>query len=414
MPENTLPDSNLPNLNQALTHSLTGVAPVSHIAFNKPAFIGTELMEVRKAILENRQISGAGAYTQQCEKFLSDWYGAPTLLVSSCTHALEMAACLLDLKPGDGIILPSFTFVSTANAFLLRGCEIRFADCDEYGQLCLESVKRQLSPNTKAVCVVHYAGNATNMDALSAFCKANNLILVEDAAQAIGATYNGKLLGTFGALGCLSFHETKNLTSGEGGAIIINNPALIERAHFIREKGTNRNQFIQGLTDKYTWVDIGSSYLMSDMNAAYLWVQLQHVQYILEKREQLWNTYRERLTPHLQQLDARILTVPSGNQPNYHLFALIFNESFNNPGRRNKFIAFMRDRSIVTPFHYVPLHDSPMGQKISQKTAAPDSETFENTRAIAAGLVRLPLFYNMTDDEQTRVIESIVEFAESL
>lgn len=378
--------------------------PESLVPFNRPAFIGTELEAVYKAVMDNTCISGVGPFTRQCEELLGDMYGSPVLLASSCTHALEMAAHLLKLEPGDEVIVPSYTFVSTANAFALRGCTIRFADCDAYGQLCLDSLEAQITPFTKAVCVVHYAGNSCNMDRLAEICKNNALFLVEDAAQAINARYKGRLLGTWGDLACLSFHETKNITSGEGGALIVNNRNLLDRAQVIREKGTNRVQFFQGLTDKYTWVDIGSSYVMSDMNAAYLWVQLNHLDKIEAKRQQLWMTYKNKIEPLLEKLGAAILETPLDNTPNYHMFALVFDD----PGRRPEFIQFMKALKIVTPFHYVALHESPMGQQYATQGE------FPYTRRLSHGLVRLPLFYNMTSWHQQMVIEAIQDFVEQV
>lgn len=374
------------------------VAP-RQVVFNKPAFLGPEIEEILKAIQFHNQISGDGYYTRACEKFLGEMYQTPCLLTSSCTHSLEMAALLLNIIPGDEVIVPSYTFVSTANAFALRGATIRFADCDRFGQLDLDSVREQLTSRTRAVCVVHYAGNSADMDALTQFCKENGLALVEDAAQAIGASFKGKLLGTWGDLGCLSFHETKNTTSGEGGALLINNPALVDRAHHIREKGTNRTQFIQGITDKYTWVDIGSSYVLSDMNAAHLLVQLKNLNLIHSRRKALWERYWNELSG-LKDVD--LLETPAGNTPNYHLFAMIF----ENADRRASFIHFMRELAITAPFHYVALHSSPMGKSIGLET----NEKFVNTDRLSQGLVRLPIFYNMTDAEQDWVIESTLRF----
>ena len=374
------------------------VAP-RQVAFNKPAFLGAEVDEILKAIQSHNQISGGGYYTKACEQFLEEMYQTPCLLTTSCTHALEMAALLLNILPGDEVILPSYTFVSTANAFVLRGASIRFADCDRFGQLDLSSVRKQVTSKTRAVCVVHYAGNSTDMEALVNFCQQSGLALVEDAAQAIGAKYKGQLLGTWGDLGCFSFHETKNITSGEGGALLVSNPALIDRAHHIREKGTNRTQFIQGLTDKYTWVDIGSSYVLSDMNAAHLLVQLKNLDKIHSRRKVIWERYWNQLNGIV---NIRLLETPATNTPNYHLFALIF----ENAGRRASFIDFMRERAITTPFHYVALHSSPMGKSLAIETEI----QYVHTDQLSQGLVRLPLFYNMTDSEQEWVIESVLSF----
>jgi len=376
-----------------------------HVGFNRPAFVGGEAEEVTKAILEKQQLSGDGYYTKLCEKWLSDFYQAPTLLTSSCTHALEMAALLLNLESGDEVIVPSFTFVSTANAFVLRGASIQFADCDEFGQLSLESVKRLLTPKTKAVCAVHYAGHSTDMDALSTFCKEHQLFLVEDAAQAIGAQYQDRLLGTWGDLACLSFHETKNVSSGEGGALIINNPAFAERAHFLREKGTNRSKFVQGLVDKYTWVDIGSSYVMSDMNAAHLWVHLQNLEIINQKRLSIWKDYNDALGTTLPK-GAQLLQVPSKVSSNAHLFALIFEQ----PEYRTAFIHFMRQAQITAPFHYVALHSSPYAQQLQAEGKAFAADSYQQTNRLAHGLVRLPLFYNLSDEQQAWVITTVERF----
>jgi len=386
-------------------YGLQGQSSAVHVGFNRPAFVGGEAEEVTKAILEKQQLSGDGYYTKLCEKWLSDTYQAPTLLTSSCTHALEMAALLLNLQAGDEVILPSFTFVSTANAFVLRGATIQFADCDEFGQLSLDSVKKCLTPNTKAICVVHYAGHSTDMEALSAFCKEHGLFLVEDAAQAIGARYQDRLLGTWGDLACLSFHETKNVSSGEGGALIINNPAFAERAHFLREKGTNRSKFVQGLVDKYTWVDLGSSYVMSDMNAAHLWVHLQNLETINQKRLSIWTGYQEALAATLPK-GIQLLQVPSKVSSNAHLFALIFEQ----PEYRTAFIHFMRQAKITAPFHYVALHSSPYAQQLQAEGKAFADEAFEQTNRLAQGLVRLPLFYNMSDEQHDWVITAVERF----
>jgi dTDP-4-amino-4,6-dideoxygalactose transaminase len=380
---------------------LRPVAP-RHVAFNKPAFLGGEIEEIRKAIQEKASISGDGFYTHVCERYLSELYQSPTLITSSCTHALEMAAILLNIQPGDEVIVPSYTFVSTANAFALRGATIRFADCDAYGQLDLHCVQKLVSRQTKAVCVVHYAGNSANMETLSQFCKVQGLFLIEDAAQAIGARHQNQLLGTWGDLGCLSFHETKNITSGEGGALIINNPALLERAHFLREKGTNRKQFIDGLVDKYTWVDIGSSYVLSDMNAAHLSVQLQNMDKIHARRAAIWNRYVDELNGAIQ---AEFLEIPPDNTPNYHLVGLLFDST----SQRTAFIHFMKERSVVTPFHYVALHDSPMGKSLCAEKPTPPSD-LKNTLRFSQCLARLPIFYNMTDSEQDWVIDCVKRF----
>lgn len=372
------------------------------VPFNRPAFIGTELDEIYNAIVENRQISGVGPYSEFCENFLSDYYGRPVLLVSSCTHALEMAAQLLDLNPGDEVIVPSYTFVSSANAYARQGCHIRFAECDRFGQISLESIEKLTTEKTRAICVVHYAGNSTDMIKLSRFCQERNIALIEDAAQAITATFQDQLLGTFGDLATFSFHETKNITSGEGGALVVNNENLLDRAYNLREKGTNRRQFFQGLVDKYTWVDKGSNFSMSDLNAAYLSVQLKHLDEIHQRRRMIFNRYEEKLLSLTEQLDVEILPQPVWNITNHHMFAMIFTD----PQRRKDFIAHMKSQSIVAPFHYVALHQSPMGQELG----LPSNEDFTQTERFSNGLVRLPLFYNMTSWQQEKVIEAIQGF----
>jgi dTDP-4-amino-4,6-dideoxygalactose transaminase len=375
-----------------------------HVPFNKPAFVGAELQEIFQAIVGETWIAGNGLYTRHCEAFLSDYYNTPVLLTSSCTHALEMAAHLLELSPEDEVIVPSYTFVSTANAFALKSCRIKFAECDEYGQIFLESVQRLLTPKTKAVCVVHYAGNSADMDSLVALCDTHGITLIEDAAQALGARYKGQLLGTFGALACLSFHETKNITCGEGGALIINDPRFLDRAHYIREKGTNRTQFFEGMVDKYTWVDIGSSYVLSDMNAAYLWVQLQHLDQITNRRHEIWTQYHQALEPVMQKLGASILGTPAHNTHNAHLFALVFEQGAS----RSRFIQAMNQKNITAPFHYVALHQSPMGVRYTDGT-----EAFPNTTRLSEGLVRLPLFYNMTSEHVELVIQVVQAYADA-
>jgi dTDP-4-amino-4,6-dideoxygalactose transaminase len=370
------------------------------VPFNRPTLMGNEFEYLQEAILKNGRTSGNGPFTKACEAFLSDYYQTEVLLVTSCTHALEMAALLLDLSPDDEVILPSYTFVSTANAFVLRGCQLRFAECGPDGQIDLDAVRALITPRTKAVCVVHYAGNSTPMDTLAQLCKQHELALIEDAAQAVSASYNGKLLGTWGDFGCLSFHETKNISCGEGGALMINRPDLVERAAMIREHGTNRQQFLQGKVSQYTWVDLGSSYMVSEMNTAFLYGQLQHFQRIQDKRAADWHRYHQAIQPLLLALKATVIDIPPTNQSSYHIFGLLF-ETAN---LRQAFIEYMNTRRVATQFHYVALHSSPMGKQYAT------SGDMTNTDRLSDCLVRLPLFHALTMEQQTYVISCIRDF----
>jgi len=368
-----------------------------NIPFNRPVRLPGHL-EFLSESLDSGHLSGNGPFSKKCESKLQEFTGSPNLLVSSATHALEMMALLLDVGPGDEVIVPSFTFVSTANAFALRGARIVFADNDEFGQLMPSEVERLCTPRTKAVVAVHYAGNSPDMAVLQELCDRLKVALLEDAAQAIGGSCRGKPLGTFGRLGCFSFHETKNIGSGEGGSLIVNDPQLVSRAEIVREKGTNRRKFLQGLADKYTWVDIGSSYLVSDLNAAYLWPQLEQFESIQLRRREIWSRYAETLAPELSGLDARILGTPSWNSPNWHIFGVLFADK----SQRDSYIAAMREVGITAPFHYIPLHASPFGLTFAQN-GRPDA--LPGCEKISACLVRLPLFFNMSDAEVDRVID---------
>ena len=376
------------------------------IPFSQPVVLPQTLERIGEA-LKQGQLSGVGPLTSRCEALLKERMGATNLLVTSATHALEMMGLLLEIQPGDEVIVPSFTFVSTANAFALRGARIRFADNDEYGNISLKEVERLRSPRTKAVVAVHYAGNSADMDALKAMCSALGIALLEDAAQAIGSTYKGKALGTFGALACLSFHDTKNICAGEGGSLILNQNAYLERAEIIREKGTNRRRFFQGLADKYTWVDIGSSYALSELNVAYLLPQLEQLDSINAKRNGLWKTYDAELSKGFEKIGVQVLRNPSYNdRPNAHMFAVVLKDG----SMRTGFISFMRERQITTPFHYVSLHTAPHGLKVSGQ-AAPES--LPQCERLSSCLVRLPLFHNMTEEQQSRVVDAAREWQRS-
>ena len=370
------------------------------IPFTKPTCWGNEEKFVLEA-LRSTPLAGGGVFNKSCEKELASILGSSALLTTSGSHALELSALLLDLKPGDEVVVPSFTFVSSANAFILRGAAPVFVDNDRYGNIDLDDFERVITPKTRAVCIVHYAGNSCDMERLVSLCKAKKIALVEDAAQSLGSTYKDKSLGTFGEFGCISFHDTKNVTSGEGGAIIVRDHAALERAEIIREKGTNRSKFLQGMIDKYTWVDVGSSYVLSELNAAHLFPQLQNLKAINSRRGELWKRYRSELASHFEKIGVELLEIPAYNKSNYHTFGCVF----KNIAARTRFIAFMRERGVATPFHYVALHTSPYGSKFLR-----GGQKLSNCMKMSDGLARLPLFYNLTDDDQAYVIEQVKAF----
>ncbi len=368
------------------------------IPFNKPVHLGTELDALSQAINLTAHTAGGGPFGKKCEELLGKLLDKPTLLVSSCTHALEMMAMLLEVGPGDEVIVPSFTFVSTANAFLLRGAKPVFVDCDLDGNLSLADVARALTPRTKAIAAVHYGGSSCDLAGLQSLAGA--VPVLEDAAQALSSSFEGKPLGTFGAMGALSFHETKNIGAGEGGALIINDARYLERAEYFRDKGTNRRRFLNGLVDKYTWVDQGSSYVLSDLNAAYLWAQLVALEQIQARRLKIWTRYEDALLPIEQRLGLHIVRPSARVRGNAHLFALVL----RSLDERSRFIAHMHTAGIMTPFHYVSLHSSPMGSRFHDGRPLPLTERLSNC------LVRLPLFFNLTDGEQGRVISAALDF----
>ena len=372
------------------------------IPFNKPVWLGTEIPFITEAITSHGHVAGGGPFGKRCEQHLARLLGQPTLLVSSCTHALEMAALLLDLKEGDEFIVPAFTFVSTANAFVLRGARPVFADVDDGGNLDPREVTRLLTPRTKAVVVVHYAGNSCDMDDLAARC--GSVPIVEDAAQALGASFDGKPLGTFGSCAAFSFHETKNVGCGEGGALTLRDERLLERAEYLRDKGTNRRRFLSGVVDKYTWVDVGSSYVLSDLNAAYLAAQLEQLDRIQARRAEIHERYERELRPLVESKGGYVLGAPPRNHPNHHLLGLVFRTG----DQRDRFITHMKSKGIMAPFHYVALHLSPMGRKFHAGSALPVSER------LTSNLVRLPLFFNMTDSELDEVIARTREFVDGI
>jgi dTDP-4-amino-4,6-dideoxygalactose transaminase len=372
------------------------------IPFNKPVSLGTELQNIAEAIIANGHVAGAGPFGKRCEQALSHALGQPTLLVTSCTHALEMAALLLKVEPGDEFIVPAFTFVSTANAFVLRGARPVFADVDSNGNLDPTEVARLRTPRARAIVVVHYAGNSGDLHALGD--AAGGVPIVEDAAQALGASFDGRPLGTFGVCAAISFHETKNVGCGEGGAITFRDESLVERAEYLREKGTNRRRFAAGLVDKYTWVDVGSSYVLSDLNAAYLSAQLDALGRIQARREAIHQRYDSELSAAIERKGGYVVRPHRLNTPNHHLFGIVFDRG----AHRDRFIAHMKAHGIVAPFHYVSLHLSEMGRRYHDGRALPVSER------LSSCLVRLPLFYNLTDREQDEVVERTKEFLDAI
>lgn len=372
------------------------------IGFNVAPFTGKEFDYIREAIAAEH-ICGDGMFTKKCNAWIEEKTGtAKALLTTSCTHATEMAALLLDIQPGDEVIMPAYTFVSTANAFVLRGAVPVFVDIRPDTMNIDETlIEAAITEKTKAIVPVHYAGVACEMDTIMAIAKKHHLAVVEDAAQGVCAWYKGKALGTFGDYGCYSFHETKNFSMGEGGALLIQKPEAIEDAEILREKGTNRSKFFRGQVDKYTWVNSGSSYLPSDMNAAYLWAQLEAADLINADRMSSWNLYRELLTPLAEEGLLTLPTVPEGCEHNAHMFYI----KTAALEERTRLIAFLKEQGIQTVFHYIPLHTAPAGQKFGRFFGEDRCTTRESER-----LLRLPLYYGLKEEQVVYVGEKIKEF----
>lgn len=386
----------------AKNHSLNS-KDLTIIPFNQPALVGSELGYMQQAMVNGR-LSGDGDFTRRCESWFEQQFGtAWALLTPSCTASLEMAAILLDIQAGDEVIMPSYTFVSTANAFALRGAKIVFVDVRPDTMNMDEGlIEEAITPRTKAIVPVHYAGVACEMDTMMALAEKYGLWVVEDAAQGVMARYKGRALGTIGHLGCFSFHETKNYTAGgEGGAILINDPTLIERAEIVREKGTDRSQFFRGQIDKYTWRDLGSSFLPSELQAAYLFAQLETAEQINRKRLILWNNYQQAFAALAATGRIELPTIPPDCQQNGHLFSL----KLRNLADRSAFIAHLKKHNILAVFHYIPLHTSPAGQRFGRFVGEDRFTTQESER-----LVRLPLFYNLSEGDQQRVIDVALEY----
>ena len=372
------------------------------IPFNQPGWAGGELAHIEDAVRRGH-ISGDGYYTKRCNQLLEQALGAGRcLLTTSCTHALEMAALLLDLGPEDEVIVPAFTFVSTVNAFCLRGARPRFIDVrPDTLNLDERQLEGLLTPRTRAIVPVHYAGVGCEMDAILTLAAKHGVAVVEDNAHGLFARYRGRALGTFAPLATLSFHETKNFVCGEGGALLMNDPALVERAEILREKGTNRSRFFRGQTDKYTWVDIGSSYLPSDLLAAFLLAQLEGRERIQAARRRVWHAYRDGLADWAAAQDVRLPFVPEHCEQPYHMFYLLL----PSLAARQAFIAHLRAAGMLAVFHYLPLHLSPMGSSFGGR--AGDCPV---TESVSDRLVRLPFYNNLSPDEQARVIDRIRAF----
>lgn len=369
------------------------------VNFNEAPFLGNEFDYIKDAI-DSKHISGDGKYTKLCNKLIEEQTQTnKALLVHSGTAALEMAALLLDIKPGDEVICPSYSFVTTASSFALRGAKVVFVDIKE-DTLNLDETKLEaaITEKTKVIVPVHYAGVACEMDEILKIANKHNIAVVEDAAQAVGSFYKAKPCGVIADLGCYSFHETKNISSGEGGALLVNRAKLVEKSEIIREKGTNRSQFFRGQVDKYTWVDLGSSYLPSDMIAAYLYPQLFDINKINGKRMEVWQNYYDAF---LNQKVARLPFIPEHCQHNAHMFYL----RFDNLEIRTKFINYMKENKIMCVFHYIPLHSSPAGQKFGRA-----SGDMSITNKVSDTLVRLPLYYGMDNKTQYHIIKKALEF----
>lgn len=372
------------------------------IHFNLPPVTGDETKYIEEAIAEHK-ICGDGRFTSKCSRWMEEMFDAKrVLLTTSGSTALDMALMLCDLQPGDEVILPSYTFSSTANAAVLCGARLVFVDIDPATMNMNERlIEEAVTERTKVIIVMHYAGVACDMDIIMDIARRHHLKVVEDAAQAIFSSYKDRYLGTIGDFGCFSFHETKNLSMGEGGALIINDEDYIERAEILREKGTNRSKFFRGEVDKYSWVDFGGSYLPSDINAAYLWAGICHSDEINNARMRIWKKYRDFFEGFVGKETVSIPFIPAYARHNAHMFYI----KLRDFKERTRFIKYFRDREILTPYHYVPLHSAPAGRKYGRFCGDDRYTTIESER-----LARLPLYFNMTDDELDTVIDTLVQY----
>ena len=372
------------------------------INFNVPPFTGKEMEYIKKAV-ENQKICGDGEYTKKCNAWIEEKTGTKKcLLTTSCTHATELAALLSEIKEGDEVIMPSYTFVSTADAFVLRGAKAVFVDIrPDTMNIDETKIEAAITEKTKAIVPVHYAGVACEMDTIMDIAKRHNLVVIEDAAQAIMSTYKGKALGTIGDYGCFSFHETKNYSMGEGGALLIRDEAKVEEAEIIREKGTNRSKFFRGQIDKYTWVNFGSSYLPSDMNAAYLYAQLEMAEEINDARLAIWNRYYEGLLELKEAGKIELPFVPTDCVHNAHMFYI----KAKDLDERTALISFLKENGIMCVFHYIPLHSAPAGLKFGEFRGEDKYTTKESER-----LARLPMYYGLTMEQVDYIISKVKEF----
>ena len=373
-----------------------------NIPFNVPPATGREAECLAQAIA-NKKICGDGPFTKKCHEWFEKKTGAPkVLLTTSGTSALEMAALLCNVQPGDEVILPSYTFVSTADAFVQRGAKIVYVDIrPDTMNIDETKIEAAITDKTTVICVVHYAGVACEMDTIMEIARRHNLKVVEDAAQGVMSWYKGRALGTIGDVGCYSFHETKNYTMGEGGAVLVNHPEQVEQAEIYREKGTNRSKFIRGQIDKYTWVDYGSSYLPSDLNAAYLWPQLEDADKIYNDRMNSWNRYYELLKPLAENGTIELPFIPKECTQNAHMFYI----KCKDLEERTALIAFLKEKSIYSAFHYIPLHTAPAGQRFGRFAGEDVYTTRESER-----LTRLPMYYGLTEEEIHTVVSAVMEF----
>lgn len=372
------------------------------ICFNVPPFTGKEMDYIRQAV-ENQKICGDGEFTKKCNTWMEERTGAQkALLTTSCTHATELAALLADIQPGDEVIMPAYTFVSTADAFVLRGARVVFVDIrPDTMNIDENRIEEAVTERTKAIVPVHYAGVSCEMDKIMQIAQKHNLFVIEDAAQGIMSTYKGKALGSIGDFGCYSFHETKNYSMGEGGALLIQDEKYVEEAEIIREKGTNRSKFFRGQIDKYTWVNYGSSYLPSDMNAAYLWAQLEMADEINAFRLKRWNQYWELLTPLKERGILELPTIPEGCVHNAHMFYI----KAKNLEERTRLLAFLKENGILSVFHYIPLHTAPAGLKYGEFHGEDRYTTKESER-----LARLPMYYGLEEGQVDYIVSKIKEF----
>lgn len=374
------------------------------IDFNRPAFVGSEMEYIQDAI-HRGMLCGDGIYTKKCSQWMEKEFDVSrVMLTTSCTHALEMAAFLCDIQPGDEVIMPSYTFVSTADAFVLRGAKIVFVDiCPDTMNLDEKLIEQAITPKTKVIVPVHYAGVACEMDTIMDIAHRHGLKVVEDAAQGVDACYKGKALGTIGDFGCYSFHETKNFTMGEGGALLFQKEEYLEKAEILREKGTDRSKFFRGQVDKYRWMDYGSSYLPSELNAAYLYAQLEAKDKIQKKRMEIYEYYHRNLADLAAEGKVEQPYVPQECEHNAHMYYL----KVKDMKVRTRLLAYLRENGICSVFHYVPLHSAPAGQKFGRFAGEDVYTTKESER-----LLRLPMFYNLDMEDVKRIVDVIHKFQE--